>query len=276
MIELSFLLLAASAAAQEAQPQEQTPRPPGTIVVTGEREEEGHVEEPYPEQEQQRLGSRIRRRDDRRPFSTIATNTGLGGMIPGPGVDFDATGASVPRFRNRVVRECVAGHERVSEATACVLFRVRQHIERGEHSLAAAALDPLLGRRTLSGIDRFYGASFSYQLAQVMDDDVRRESALTTMLASEHMPAADRAGAMRTLARLAAERGDTAAAIARFEQLVADVPGDPRNHADLAWIYARNGRDRDALPRMETAVRLARQAGAEVPQTWLDFINGDP
>ena len=279
LLELSTLLLATGGAAQ--QPAARTPTQTEPIVVTGERAPDPRepVEEPYSETERVPLGSRIPRRRDRRPFNTIASETGLPGLIPGPGINYDATGGSggtALRVRNRQVRECVADDERVSEATACILYRVRQHIERREFAEAAAKIDELLARRTLPGIERYYAASYSYRLAQAADDDARRESALATMLASERMPAADRPGAIRMLALLAARRGDEAAAITRLEQLVALAPEEPRNHADLAWILARAGRDGDALPRMQTAVRLAREAGAEVPQTWLQFTAGEP
>jgi|GEM_PF-3248489 len=279
MVEL-FVLLAAQAAAQAAPPAAAPPQ--GTIVVTGEREERVNgerVEEPYTETERVPLGSRIPRRREARPFGTVASESGLAGMISGPGINYDATGGSggTPlRVRNRVVRECRAGHAQVTERTACILYRVRQSIDGGDHAAAAAALDPLLRTATLSSIDRYYAASYSYQLAQAMDDDSRREAALTAMLESGRMPQQDRPNAMRMLARIAAQRGDSAGAIARLERLVADNPADPRNHADLAWLYVRAGRDGEAVPRMQTAVRLARQSGQEVPPAWLAFLSADP
>jgi hypothetical protein len=281
MIAISTFLLGMSAPLQEppaaAPPARRGDEP---IVVDGERiDPREPVEEPYSETERVPLGSRIPRRVDRRPYNTVASDSGLAGMISGPGINYDATGGSggTPlRVRNRQVRECRAANERVSEATACILFRVQQHIDRREFAEAGAKIDELLGRRTLPGVERYYAATYSYRLAQAADDDARRESALTTMLAGDRMPAADRPGALRTLALLAARRGDDAAAAARLEQAIALAPQDPRNHADLAWIYARLGRDSDALPRMRTAVQLARQTGADVPQTWLEFLAGDP
>ena len=279
MIELALFLLL-------AQPPERGEQPAaaaqGPIVVSGEREERRNgerIEEPYTETERVPLGSRIPRRRDARPFSTVTSESGLAGMISGPGINYDATGGSggTPlRVRNRVVRECVAGDRQVSERTACILYRVSQAIEAQDHAGAAALLEPLLRSGTLSSVDRYYAASFSYRLAQATDDDSRRESALTAMVESGRMPAADRPNAIRMLARLAAQRGDNGAAIARIERLVAEMPEEPRNHADLAWLYARSGRDSEALPRMATAVQLARRTGAPVPQAWLDFLDADP
>lgn len=277
MIELSLLLLLVQSA-EPTRPAGEAAQ--GPIVVTGEREQPTgeRVEEPYPETERVPLGSRIPRRMDRR-FGTVATDTGLAGMISGPGVNYDATGGSggTPlRVRNRRVLECVAGHPQVTERTACVLFRVNRAIEAQNYAEAQTLIEPLLRTQTLSAIDRYYTARYNYQLAQATDDDPRRESALNAMLATGRMPAADRPNAERMLARIAAQRGDMAGAIARLERLIAATPADPRNHADLAWLYARSGRDGEALPRMRTAVQLARQSGTTVPQAWIDFLNADP
>lgn len=282
MVDLWMLLL--SQAAAPAAATQQSPAPQAPIVVTGEREQEERingerVEDPYSEVERVPLGSRIPRRREARPFSTVTSESGLAGLISGPGINYDATGGSggTPlRVRNRAVRECRAGHPQVSERTACILFRVRQNIDRGDHAAAAALIQPLLETRTLSGIDRYYVASFNYQLADAMDDNARRESALTTMIESGRMSQQDRANALRMVARLAALRGDTTGAIARLERLIADNPADPRNHADLAWLYVRAGRDGEAVPRMQTAVQLARRSGQQVPAAWLAFLSAEP
>ena len=269
-----MILAALLASAQE--PQRTEPAPEEPIVVTGGRPGENRPEPPYPETERTPVGSRITRRNERRTFRTVASDQGLAGLISAPGLDFDGAGGATPRFRNRVVTECVAGNSQVSERTACALFRVRQAIERQNYAAAAETLEPLLRSGTLSGIDRYYVASFNYQLAQATDDDSRREAALTAMIESGRMPPADRTTAIRMLARLAAERGDSASAIARLERLVADNPAEPRNHADLAWLYVRAGRDGEAVPRMQTAVRLARESGQPVPPAWLAFLTADP
>jgi len=277
MFELWMVMLAQSATPAQTATPAQDP-----IVVSGEREERVNgevVEAPYSETARVPVGSRIPRRREARPYSTVTSDGGLAGLLSAPGNNYDATGGSggTPlRVRNRVVRECVAGDRRVSEATACVLLRVRQSIDAQNYTAAAAALEPLLRSGTLSAIDRYYVASFNYQLAEASDDDARREAALTAMLESGRMPDQDRPNAMRMLARLAAQRGDNAGAIARLERLVVDNPMDARNHADLAWLYVRTGRDSEAVPRMETAVRLARQSGTPVPQAWLAFLSADP
>lgn len=275
MLDLSLLLLLAQSPAPAPQAETRS-QPP--IVVTGmpERVDDRAVEQPYSETERVPLGSRIARRVDARPFNTVASETGLAGLTPGPENNFDATGAATPRFAGRPVIECRAGHRQVTERTACILFRVRRAIERQEYQVAAAAIEPLLANRSLSGIDRYYVASFNLQLAEATDDDVRREAALTAMVENGRMPAADRTTAIRILAQMAARRGDNAAAAARLERLVAEMPDEPRNHADLAWLYARSGREAEALPRMAQAVDLARRSGTPVPQAWIDFLNADP
>jgi hypothetical protein len=273
---LSLLLLAMQAAPAPAPAQDAATRNP--IVVNGIPQRVGgrRVEQPYTEGEHVMLGSRVPRRRDARGFRTVATDSGLAGLMQGHLQGFDGTGGSAPRMANRPVIECVAGHPQVLERNACILFRVRQAIGRQDHGGAAAAIAPLLRSRTLSGIERYYVASINLELAEAMDDDERREAAVALMVESGRMPAADRPNAMRILARLAARRGDNEAALARLERLVAELPDEPRNHADLAWLLSRSGRDVEAVPRMMHALELARRTGGTVPQAWTDFLNADP
>jgi hypothetical protein len=274
VLELSLLLLAAQTAAPEPAP----PPPAAPIVVNGLPERVGgrRVEQPYSEGQHVMLGSRVPRSRDSRQFRTVASDTGLAGLIAGHQLNFDGTGGESPRFAGRPVTECVAGHPQVPERTACILFRVRQAIGRQELDAAAEAIVPLLRSRTLSGIERYYVATVNLELADAAGDPVRREAAVAMMVESGRLPASDRPTAMRMLAQLAARRGDNAAALARIERLVAEMPGEPRNHADLAWLYSRTGRDTEAVGSMTRAVELARRTGAAVPQTWIDFLRADP
>lgn len=189
-------------------PSQEAAQPPadGPIVVTGERGDGSRPELPYPEAERVPVGSRIARRSERRTFRTVATDQGLAGLISAPGNDFDASGGAVPAFRNRRVTECVAGHPQVSEATACALFRVRQHLTTGDFAAAAERIEPLLRNRTLSGIDRYYVARINYELALAADDDARLQAALSALLESRHLEAANRAVAQRALAAISARR----------------------------------------------------------------------
>lgn len=277
MLSLSLFLLAAQASAPAAAPAE-PPRSGEPIIVNGlpQRVGDRRVEAPYTETDHVTLGSRIARRSDGRRFRTVATETGLAGLLAGNQLNFDGTGGATPRMANRQVTECVADHPQVTERTACILFRARQAIGRQDHEAAAAAIAPMLRARTLSGIERYYVANINLELAEATDDDARREAAVAMMVASGRMPTADRPNAMRILAQLATRRGDNGAAIARLERLVAELPDEPRNHADLAWLYSRSGRDAEALPRMMHAVELARRTGGTVPQAWIDFLNAEP
>jgi tetratricopeptide (TPR) repeat protein len=277
VLALSLIFLAAqSAVPLSAQPSDTAVSEP--IIVNGlpERVGDRRVEQPYTQGEHVTFGSRIPRRRDERRFRTVATDTGLAGLIQGNQSNFDGTGGAAPRMAGRPVIECVARDPQVQERTACILFRVRQAVGREDHAAAAALIAPLLRMRDLSATERYYVGTFNLELALAAGDDARREAAVAMMVESNRMPAADRANAMRIVAQLAARRGDHRTAIASLERLVAAMPDEPRNHADLAWLYARSGRDADAVPRMTQAVRLATDSGAAVPQAWIDFVNADP
>jgi hypothetical protein len=187
-------------AAQSAEP------PDPAIVVTGtrpERSPNGRPEEPYPETERVVLGSRIARRVERRPFRSVATETGLAGMIGNSGAgSWDGTGSSNHAVRSRLATECVAEHAQVSEAVACILFRVKRHIEAGDYDSAREALAPLLERRHLTSWERYYVGHYAYRLAVAMEDDAGRAQALQMMLESGRLPEEQRGRAHRVLASL--------------------------------------------------------------------------
>ena len=275
MMALSLLLAAPAAAA---------PDPPSSreddavdaegIVVTGVRPKRPkNAEEPYSETKRVPLGSRIPRIPERRMFYSIASDTGLAGLIGG-GKDnnFDALGGSMAKTRVRVVKECKADREEVSEKTACALIRVAGHIESSEFDAAKAELAKLDGIRMLPSFDRYYAANYHYRLAAALKDDAGREVALKTMLASGRMPEADRPGALRTLVAMALARGDDQSAIAELERLIASVPDDARSQANLAALYARHGRLPQARSHMALAVASTKARGDAVPQGWIDFL----
>jgi hypothetical protein len=251
-----------------------------TIVVTGERPDprQKEAEEPYSTIEHTPLGSRIPRKMGPRTFSTVATNTGLAGLLLGGGVggganSMDGTGGSVVRFRNRIVKVCKADREEVSEETACALVEAKKKMAQGDHAAASAALAPLLANRTLNSFDRYYIGYFAYQLADAQRDDAAREKALGLMLSSKRMPEGERLGAMKTMVRLSLKRGDEAAAKAMLEKLLALQPGDAASQANLATLYAWQGQHEKALPLMRTAVNLIQKDGGTPPKDWTDYLS---
>ena len=260
--------------------QQQAPAEPGVdpegqrVVVTGERPQRnprGGVEAPYPEVERVPLGSRIARRVARRPFQSVASDSGVAGSIPAKDSGFDGTGGSSHGFRMRRITECVPEHDQVSEEVACILFRVRRSTEVGDFDAAAEALAPLLARRHLTAWERYYVGYFAYRLGDAMPEAARRERGLDLMLASGRMADTDRRQALRALAGMALRNGDDATAISRYERLV-QADADARSLANLAALYARNGRLDQARTRMAQAVALARQSGETPPEDWTAFL----
>ena len=175
------------------------------IVVTGSRPQgsgRDRVEEPYPERMRAPIGSRIARRIEQRPFRTVATETGLAGLVGVAGGGMDGTGGSSHAIRSRAVTECVAADQQVSEAVACILFRVDRHTQAGEYAPAAEALAPLLARRHLTAAERYYVGHYAYALAEATADHSGRARALAIMLQSGRLPADQRGRAERVLASL--------------------------------------------------------------------------
>lgn len=273
MLGLTLILSSALAAQAPPPAESDQPAPAGPIVVTGDRPVSG-VEEPYPETKQVPLGSRIARKVDRRPFSAIASDTGVAGLFVGEGSHWDGTGGREHLMRMRRVKECVAAHEQaqVSEAIACTLYRVKNGIKAGQHAAAAEALGPLLERRDLTGWERYYVGHYALLLGEALDDDARRESALSMMLASGRMPAADQPVALRALAAMAMNSGDDEAAIARLEAAAKSAPGDVDSRVNLATLYLHYGREDQARVRMAEAVEIVRRSGKTPPAEWTSFL----
>lgn len=270
---LIFLLAAAAFGAQEAPPPPD--RDESEIVITGDRpkrDPRGGVERPYPETERVPLGSRIARRMERRPFRSVATDSGLAGMIGNSGEsNWDGTGGSGHGVRRRLVTECVANHDQVDEDVACILFRVGTYTDASDYDSAAEALAPLLERRHLTSWERYYVGHYAYALAEARQDDGAREHALHLMLASGRMAEVDRRQALRSMAAMALRNGDYPQAISRLESL-AELGPDPLSLANLAALYERAGRGAEARRRMAEAVEFARASGETPPEEWTAFI----
>ncbi|MBA2771335.1 MAG: hypothetical protein H0U34_04870 [Sphingomonas sp.] len=266
---LSVLLTQSSAPTRPVEP----PLKADTIVVTGSKDRtKGKVEEPYSTTPRVVTGSRIARiPSGRRVFTTVATDTGLAGLIADKDNNFDAAGGAALNFRKKRVKECKADRHEVSEATACVLFDVTKAIEAGEYPVAASKLDELKSR-ALNGFERYYVAFYSYQLAEAQQDDGAREVALKAMLASGRMHEGEQLAAKKTLVALALKRGDSPAAIAALEELLAVQPGDARSHANLAALYERSGMRQKARTQMAAAVMAMQQSGRTPPSEWVTYL----
>lgn len=271
---LAVLLAQSPTPAKPAEPADSN----DTVVVVGTRIDEkarDKAEKPYSTTPRTVTGSRIERiPSGRRVFTTVASDTGLAGLLSSTHNHMDANGGMVLNRRTRHVLECKAGSEQVSEVTACALLDVSRSISNGDHPGAAAQLRAL-GARGLNGTERYYHATYSYRLAEALKDDAGREQALKAMLATGKMPQAEQMPALRTLAAMAIRRGDDPAAIAALEHLVLVPPVDARSHANLALLYSRAGMDDKARFQMAAAVSTMQQAGGTPPREWTDFLGGD-
>ena len=273
-LALSLFLAASVQTTQAPPPETEKEAASDQVTVTGQRPhpDEEKAEEPYSTTRRIPLGSRIPRKPGRRVFHTVASNTGLAGLIAAKENDFDATGGAVLNSRNRLIKVCKADREEVSEETACALVEARRSMEAGDFESASSALAPLLASGGLSSFDRYYTGYYAYLLAQKMGDEAGRETALTMMLASGRMPESDRPAALKTLVAMAFKRGDDAAAIARLEKLVEAVPEDAQSQANLATLYANRGDHEKARTHMATAVALLERSGATPPNGWRQYL----
>lgn len=269
-----FVLLLATALAQPEQSARREKEEAGQdLVVTGQRPDprETTAEEPWETTPRVMLGSRIARKPGgRRVFNTVATESGLAGLLAGNQQNFDATGGSAPAFSKRHVKTCKAQKGELDEVAACALLGARRKMDAGEYTAASALLTPLL--QSERGWERYHAGHLAYLLAERSADEAGRERALTAMLQSGKMAAADRAAAMKTLVAMALRRGDEAAAITRLESLVHAAPEDARSLANLAALHAGRGDHERARPLMLSAVAVIRSKGGNPPPSWTDYL----
>lgn len=201
MTMLVSLLMTIGAAT--SQPAASPPPVEQDMVVTGFRPERhplGRAEVPYSETARVPAGSRIARRVPDRPFRSIASESGVAGMLQGSGMD--GTGGSSHNVARRRVTECVVGDRQVREDVACILFNVHRNTGLGELRAAREALEPLLRRDRLNAAEHFYIGHHAYALAEAEQDETLRLRAIRLLLASGRLSELDRARAERTLATL--------------------------------------------------------------------------
>lgn len=272
------LSLLVAVAEPPASPQAGKPAEEEELTVTGKRPDprEDKAEEPYSTTPRVMLGSRIPRKPGRRMFNTVATDTGLAGLIPGPENNFDATGGMAPAFKDRHVKVCKADREQVTEETACAILEARKKMEKGDHEAASKALAPVLASGSISRLDRYYANHYAYLLAERAGDEPGRERALKGMLTSGRMPEVDRPAALKTLVAMALRRGDQTTAIAQLEALVEAAPEDARSLANLAALHAGRGDHARARPLMTAAVAAKQVRGEAPPPSWTDYLETAP
>ena len=251
--------------------------PDQDLVVTGQRPDprEGKAEEPYSTTPRVMLGSRIARKPGgRRVFNTIASDTGVGGVLPGQGTNIDGTGGFFVRFAGRDAKTCKADREEVSEATACAIYEAGKKMDAGDLAGASALLDPLLSSER--GWDRYYAGHHAYLVAERAGDSAGRERALQAMLKSGQMGEPERVTALKTLIAIALRRGDEGAAMSRLQELIGAAPEDARSRANLAVLHANRGEHDKARPLMAAAVSLVERSGSTPPAAWIDYLRGQP
>lgn len=258
-----------SAAGLGMQAQAWEPQPGDSAVASGDDPDQAQITVTGNREERPRYfgsGSRIARDEVPRPFSSIATQTGVNGLVPGSGMDPFA-GAT------RTIRDltCRSDDSRISPSVACRLVPIQQLIASGSYDQARALLDRLISSEDASDEERYIAARIWYQVGELSRDDGDRENALLAMLATASMPQNERIAALRTLVSMALRRGENEPVVPLLEQIVSIAPYDAQSRANLATLYAQNGRVEEAADLIGHAIALMRANGANVPNDWLRF-----
>lgn len=248
---------------QSAPAAAQVPAQPSDIVITGERAK--------PEQAVA-TGSRLKPAEplvDYRGFvSSVATSTGVAGLTPQSGMDPSA-GPTI----TRTVRSCRSSDKRLSQAAICELAKAKVAIAKDDLITAKQRLHRVLEGQASNDADRFVAQRFQYEIALKEADKEQQFEALSGMVASNLLPHTDQIRALKTLASLALETGDNAAAIDLLERVVRAAPSEIKAYANLSALYAGAGSQDLAKARLLEAVRLTKQANLQVPQDWTAYLD---
>lgn len=216
-----------------------------------------------------KAGSRIPTRKKPKEYSFMAS-TDLRGFTPGSGMT---------PFSDRTIKwtekKCVSGRDDIGKRASCLLLAAQN--ARAEKDVAAATdiYRFLVSSDQFSPAERMAGGTELHNLASSLGDGILREEALLRLLDAGVLSATQQAGAGRTLANLALERGDKALAIKRLELHVARTDPDPQSLANLAILLRSEGLP-GAGETMNRAIAANLAMGVEAPQGWLDFAAAEP
>lgn len=128
---------------------------------------------------------------------SVATNTGVMGLVPGSGMD--PMGQYTKNVRHR---SCKSDDNGVSPRAACVLADANTAIGEGDIPLAFGLLKALEGDVDTSNYERFVASRLRYQVAMANEDRANMADALQVVIHSEVLPLGQKEAAQRQLAKL--------------------------------------------------------------------------
>lgn len=135
----------------------------------------------------------------------------------------------------------------------------------------AGALAAVRAARTAGGLnetDRFYLAQTELGIGQALSDNTVLEEALKESLATQFLPADQRAAYTRNLGALAYGRKDYAAATAAFEEYIKLRPDDADAILNLSLIYGDYKQNDKAVATLEKAIAAKKAKGEVPPEVW--------
>ncbi|RDC60704.1 hypothetical protein HME9302_01919 [Alteripontixanthobacter maritimus] len=195
----------------------------------------------------------------------IATNTSLGGLTPGSGMD-PAGGYT----RTRRTKTCISSDPAMSKRAACLMGEAQAAYAAGDmaeadHLYAAIADMPELG------IDERRAAmEWRYRLARQSGAKETAEAVLEGLIDSGSMDWADEVSARRSLVASALRSGDKGLALERLVSLRQAGMADAQNLANLAILGREQGLP-DTAETMRAAIAKLEADGRDIPAGWREF-----
>lgn len=254
-------------AQQSPQPEASAQQPQDDVlIVTGKR-----PERKVPERKVI-LGSRIARPALFSGYRFTASDTSLGGLTPGSGMDPSA------RYVGNAYTEetCTSDDPELTQESACLLIAARHAITAQDWPAAHGAVDRLESGQAGSATALYRAAQTRYAIASGEGDDIGRYFALDALLESGKLSPADKMAALRTRVAISLADGDDPAAIRDLQDLLAVAPDDISSLINLAGLYQRNDRLDQAAKTIRNAIAIRLAQGGDIPASWAALAGEQP
>ncbi|KAB7648725.1 tetratricopeptide repeat protein [Polymorphobacter fuscus] len=163
---------------------------------------------------------------------------------------------------------------KLSKPVQAALAEAQKLQAAGDHPGALAKVAEAEAFPSPTAEDQYMTAAVKLNSGITTKDNKIVEDALTRMLASGRVSAADQPKFLRNVGQLALERKDYNAATKAFEQIVAQNPNDNDALVALGELYFAQKVNGKAVETINRAIASAKASGTTVPEAWYRRVLG--
>jgi tetratricopeptide (TPR) repeat protein len=157
---------------------------------------------------------------------------------------------------------------KLSKPVAAALGEAQKLQTAGDHAGALAKVAEAEALPAPTVDDAYFIAAIKLNSAVATKNNALIEDAITKMLATGKVSAADEPKFVKTLGALAMERKDYNTATKAFERLNTINPNDAENQIALAELYYAQKLNAKAVESINKAIAINTAAGTKPPESW--------